>query len=395
MNEFTGERVVPGEVEVDLWNEHVARYALARKYAEGQRVLDIGCGTGYGAADLSRSATSVVGLDCSEEAIRYARAHYPVANLSFVPGSGSELPFASESFDLVTTFEVIEHLVNWRDLLSEVRRVIRPNGLVIISTPNREYYAESRRLEGPNPFHHHEFEADEFVSELSAFFPNVSLLLQNRTEAMTFYPDKTFAPAAAQIESGGGSAADAHFFVALCSVGAGCAKQSFIYVPRAANVLREREQHIALLEGELRLKEQWLEQVRAERDQLHAALEDLKEHLEQQNRWALQLDEELGVARARIVELQDEAAQLRSGYEAHVQQLEAENNRKTEWATGLNADIQKLRAQVEVTEATLQERTRWALELDGRVQSLEAQVAMARSSRWLRLGRQFNVGPSL
>lgn len=377
MSEFTGERVVPGEVEIDLWNEHASRYALARRYADGRRVVDIGCGAGYGAADLSRAATSVVALDCSEEAIGYARAHYPLANVSFLIASAAELPLASESFDLATVFEVIEHLVEWRQLLSEARRILRPDGLAIISTPNREYYAESRRLKGPNPFHHHEFDPGEFLSELSALFPHVSLLLQNRTEAITFHPAKTFSPAGAHVESGAGSASDAHFLVAFCAVRPLHTHDAFVYVPRAANVLREREQHITLLEQEIALKEGWVNEARGERDQLHCALKGLQEHLDQQNRWALELDNDLQAARARILELQDQV------------------ERTTEWAVNLNTEIEQLRTHLSETQAELEERSKWALDLDARLQLLEAQVAMARTSRWLRLGRQFKVGPAL
>ena len=73
-------------------------------------------------------------------------------------------------FDLVTAFEVIEHLAAWRDLLSEARRVLAPGGLFLVSTPNRLYYADSRRLDGPNPYHVHEFEFEEFDAALREFF---------------------------------------------------------------------------------------------------------------------------------------------------------------------------------------------------------------------------------
>src|SRR5712692_7460444 len=106
--EFTGERVIPGQVNDDLWSEHVARYAYARRYAEGRRVLDAGCGTGYGSAELAQSAASVTGLDVAPAAIEFARANYPLSNLSFIVGSSIAAPFAAKSFDLVVAFEVIE-----------------------------------------------------------------------------------------------------------------------------------------------------------------------------------------------------------------------------------------------------------------------------------------------
>src|ERR1035438_8652432 len=134
--EFTGERVIPGRVDADLLNEHMARYAFAARLARGKRVLDAGCGAGYGAAELAQAADSVVGIDCATEAIEFARANYRLPNLRFEQGSCTHLPYPDGSFDLVVAFEVIEHLENWRDFLQEVRRVLAPAGPVIVSTPH-------------------------------------------------------------------------------------------------------------------------------------------------------------------------------------------------------------------------------------------------------------------
>ena len=84
MSEFTGERVIPGQVNDDLWAEHVARYALATRFAHGRRVLDLGCGTGYGTADLAQVASAAVGVDLAPEAIAYADRSFPLRAISTV-----------------------------------------------------------------------------------------------------------------------------------------------------------------------------------------------------------------------------------------------------------------------------------------------------------------------
>jgi SAM-dependent methyltransferase len=151
--EFTGERVIPGRVDADLLNEHLARYAFAARLARGKRVLDAGCGAGYGAAELAESALSVVGADIAAEAVAFARAHYRLPYLEFEQASCTALPHPDAAFDLVVAFEVIEHLPGWRDFLLEARRVLAPTGQFIVSTPNKLYYAESRRRAGANQFH--------------------------------------------------------------------------------------------------------------------------------------------------------------------------------------------------------------------------------------------------
>src|SRR5436305_10245703 len=152
LSEFTGERVIPGEVDIDLLNEHMARYAFAARLARGKRVLDAGCGAGYGSAELAKTAASVAGIDIASEAVELARDSYRLPNLAFEQASCDALPYPDSTFDLVVAFEVIEHLENWRGLLREARRVLAANGQFIVSTPNKLYYSESRGGAGANPF---------------------------------------------------------------------------------------------------------------------------------------------------------------------------------------------------------------------------------------------------
>jgi ubiquinone/menaquinone biosynthesis C-methylase UbiE len=408
VSEFTGERVIPGEVNDDLWAEHIARYAFAAKLATG-RVLDIGCGTGYGTAELAQHAESATGIDISIEAIDYARAHYPLLNTNFLEAPATSIPLQDASFDLITAFEVIEHLDNWRDLLTEARRLLRPNGTLLVSTPNKLYYAESRAADGPNPFHTHEFEYEEFRDALAAVFPNVTVLLQNRLESQAFYPHETFAPVDAQLDSTRGSSSEAHFFLALCSIDHAPVPRTFIYVPRAANLLREREQHIFLLQAELEQNKQWLEDVRSDRQKLIAAQADLKAHLEEHNRWALQLDHDRKAALERISELQDlnqadqtKAMEMAAAYQRTVDSLEQENRAKTEWALETEKRLSAARDDLAETvrlldraEATVVERTAWAQDLDRRLQVANAKLNMVADSRWVKLGRAAGVGPKV
>lgn len=403
MNEFTGERVIPGQVNDDLWAEHIARYAFASGFSLGSRVLDAGCGTGYGSLLLARQAQSVVGIDVAQEAIEFASARSSAANTRYLQASAAALPFASHSFDLITAFEVIEHLDDWPSLLDEAARLLTHFGLFIVSTPNRVYYAESRRLDGPNPYHRHEFEFDEFQSELRRRFPNVAILFQDRIEAFAFH-GPTQRPPATQIDASPGDPENAHFFVALCSHAALPQLQPFIYVPRAANVLREREHHIRLLETELAQSKAWLEQNLGEHQALQRAHEEQTEHLAAQNRWAVELEDKLKTAQRRIVELQEEAVTIATGYKAKVAELEQENRQKTEWAINLEArltaDLAARAAQLAQTvqlldaaEQTVTERTQWAQRLDAELNQLRARLEMIRQSRWLKLGRTAGLGP--
>lgn len=412
MIEFTGERVIPGEVNDNLWAEHIARYALACRYASGARVLDIGCGSGYGTAELAKPAAFAAGVDLSYDAVAYAREHYPQSY--FLQASAQALPFADRSFDVLTAFEVIEHLSDWEILLTESRRILRPDGLFLVSTPNKFYYSESRAQDGPNPFHTHEFEYDEFRGALLQIFPAVTILLQNRVESIVFSPaEPPFSTPDARIDGSADDPDYAHFFLALCSPGRAPEPRRFVYVPRASNVLRERERHIRLLEDELAKNKRWLLSMTADRDKLLDLYTEQKGQLEEHNLWALQLEKDWKAALERITQVQDElkaeqaAANLMAeGYAQKVDELQDENRKRAEWATDLEARLSAQLANkcaelaeavrlLDQAEATVVERTRWAQQLQARLQDLEAQLRMIRQSRWLRLGRTVGLGPQV
>jgi SAM-dependent methyltransferase len=413
VSEFTGERVIPGQVNDDLWAEHIARYAFAARLAAETRALDIGCGTGYGTAELAQHARFATGIDVSPDAIVYATEHYPIPNATFLAASATALPFLAASFDLITAFEVIEHLDNWHELLIEARRLLHADGIFLVSTPNKLYYAESRASDGPNPFHSHEFEFAEFREALAAVFPNVTILLQNRLESQAFYPHAKFSPVDARLDSTRGSPAEAHFFLALCSIDRAPETRSFIYVPRAANLLREREQHIFLLQDELAKTKTWLAEVNADRQKLMEAQDELKAHLEEHNRWALQLDLDRKAALQRVAELQDliqaeqtKAIEMAAAYQRTVDALEQENRLKTEWAIDTEKRLSAALAQkcdelaetvqlLDRAEATVVERTEWAQDLDRGLQHANQRLRMIADSRWIKLGRAAGIGPKI
>jgi SAM-dependent methyltransferase len=276
----------------------------------------------------------------SRDAVAHARAAYPLANIRFLPASATALPFANASFDLVTAFEVIEHLTQWRDLLAEARRVLRPDGVFFVSTPNKSYYTQSRGVAGANPFHQHEFEFAEFRAALVEFFPHVNLLVQNHLETFAFYKEGMKPVMEGRMDGARGKPEEAHFFLGICSPGSLPQRPGFLFVHQGSNVLREREKHIDSLTAELA-------EARAQFAALHRAHDEQTAYLNKQNEWAMQTSRELDAARERIAAVQSE----------------------------------------------LDERTQWALRLDAEVRRLEARVQKYEASRWVKLGRKMNCGP--
>lgn len=399
MPEFTGERLVPGEVEADLWNEHLARYLFARRLARHRRVLDIGSGFGYGAAELAKVARHVTACDLSVDTARTAALRYSVPNLAFAAARAERLPFAAECFNLITCFEVIEHLEDWPALLREAARLLAPGGQFIVSTPNRLYYEQARGDAGPNPFHVHEFDFEEFREALSGAFPAVRLYIQNHVEALCFEPvAERSAMAEVALETAAQDPVHAHFYLAVCAKSPQTGGPAFVYVPSASNVLREREEHIAKLEREMKLKDDWRTELEERHSRLNQLHTEQTAELRQISEWASNLQRDLEKAQAHIVELNGYCAQLETSIAAlqsGVEELRQDNSRLNE---EVNARTQELARAVELlhqTEATVEERTNWALSLDARLHELEAAIRAASASRWVRLGRKIGLGPEL
>lgn len=172
---FTGERYVPG-IMGQIRVEHLHRYMFAVSRAAGCRVLDIACGEGYGSAALAQTASSVVGVDIAQDAIAHASARYTADNLRFVHGSLTSIPAADAAFDLVVCFETLEHVRDQELAIQEMRRVLRPEGLLIVSTPNRD--AKDGALHEKNLHHSRELSEAEFRSMLAARFAHVSVMEQ-------------------------------------------------------------------------------------------------------------------------------------------------------------------------------------------------------------------------
>jgi len=291
--------------------------------------------------------------------------------------------------------------------------VLAAGGQLVVSTPNKLYYTESRGSEGANPFHVHEFEFDEFRAELEAVFPHVALFLENHVEGVTFQPCGFAQRAEVRVDGGGPLPAESHFFLAVCGGEPQAGGSTFVYVPRVANVLRERERHIALLEGELATKNEWLAKALGEHRKLMTLFEEQKEALERSNQWAETQNREIEDNRQRMEELQAELereqaalAPIRAAYEAKVADLERDVREKVQWARDIEArltyEIQQQTADLvravdalHHTEKELEERTAWALRLQKEGDDLAQQLALVRSSRWVKLGRKVGLGPVL
>jgi 2-polyprenyl-3-methyl-5-hydroxy-6-metoxy-1,4-benzoquinol methylase len=177
--EDDGERMIP-EFHKDtlMYAEHLTRYLVAQDLVRGKRVLDVASGSGYGSQMLSRTAASVVGVDRDESAVAYARANYGADNLEYRHGDATQIPADDGSIDVLVTFETIEHVADYRAFLREIDRVLAPDGIALISTPNDLEFVEG------NHFHLHEFVLDELIALVGEHFDHVDPYFQATWKAV-------------------------------------------------------------------------------------------------------------------------------------------------------------------------------------------------------------------
>jgi SAM-dependent methyltransferase len=177
------ERLIPGTPDWEAFHhEHEQRYRFFAERYVGLDVLDAACGVGYGSAVIARSgAKSVVGIDVDAQTVAYAREHFAHPRVAFAEANAEQLAQLGQTFDVVVSFETIEHLREPIRFLAEVRRVLRPGGRFICSTPNRDF--AGKEAKNANPYHLSEMSFAEFSAAFAEHFSIEEQYHQSHTEA--------------------------------------------------------------------------------------------------------------------------------------------------------------------------------------------------------------------
>ena len=184
---WTAERFIPGvNMGSTALSNHLSRYEMALHFVKDKTIVDIASGEGYGTYLLSTMAASTLGVDISEEAVSAAQIKYKADNLNYSIGSCSAIPVNTQSVDCVVSFETIEHITNQKALMDEVDRILKPDGLLIISTPETKHFAKNAFHQ--NEFHEKELTLEEFQELLGQYFAHVRLYTQRYISGSMIMP---------------------------------------------------------------------------------------------------------------------------------------------------------------------------------------------------------------
>ncbi len=344
--QFTGERYTPSEAG-EIRQEHLHRYACVKSLCEGKTILDIASGEGYGSAMISSVALKVFGVDISEEAVSHAAARYGQLhkNLEFKCGSVTDIPLPSASVDVVVSFETIEHLAEQAEMLREISRVLREDGILIISSPNKPVY--NARNGDRNEFHVKELNFAEFDEALRVEFQNIKYFGQRFSVVSTIVPltedlgsgqVNAFTEVGGEVESGLAPLNDAVYFVAVAS------KRRDIDALDLRSILTSNDEDLYLK---------------------HLSTID----------WAKAQDAEISKARAVVSKLSNEHEDIAKWAQGLSKELEeAKANLEVSWNQAAEKDIQLKSAQHQLAFAESQ-----AAEKDIQLKSAQHQLAFAES----------------
>lgn len=381
-DDFTGERFLPA-CTGEIWAEHWHRYLFAAEHVEGRAVLDAACGEGYGAAWLARHASSVTGLDIDAQTIERARAKYTMPGLRFQIGSVTSIPFPDASFDCVVSFETLEHLAEQDTMLSEFRRVLRADGLLIISTPNKVEYSEKRDFH--NEFHVRELDESQFHNLLAVGFGAQRWYGQRLLFNSALWPlsESVDAPRAkwVAVNAAGHQLPPPMYFVALAA-----SKESLLPATRRVSLLADPEDAMYREYTQSIGRGKTLEQLVGERDQQLFSHDQRLAHLE-----ALILDREAIVAQRdrQLTELSTRSATMEKLLTER-EQLIVERDRQLVEANDLAARCERLISERDAQlvaagqralelECLLLERERIIVERDDQLSGANARLKTAES----------------
>ena len=366
MLQTTGERYdlsQTGRIRYEHWH----RYRLAARFVEGKDVLDIACGEGYGSDLLAELSRSTVGVDLAEEAVSHASRTYRRENLRFLVGSTDAVPLPDASVDVVVSFETIEHHDRHERMLQEIRRVLRPGGIGLISSPDRAVYSELMGYR--NPYHVKELDRKELEALLLGSFPYVRLFAQRAAfVSAVFDPDNNAVPATWMTETGENPLA-AEYLLAFCSDRPlpPLTQVESLFAERADEPMRELEGAFARLQDEAVRGRDESVRLQEELDKVKAALNTSQVDFAEASAEIVRLQEYIASLKAHAESLQLHA----DGLQEHVARVEAHGENLAARSSEQSVRLEALEAERNLLARRIDEALRRIGDLEPKASELD------------------------
>ncbi|WP_052270463.1 glycosyltransferase [Archaeoglobus fulgidus] len=397
MLEWTGGRYIPTakpeEVGAEIHYEHLHRYYFAAQFVKGKVVLDLGCGEGYGSYILSKYAKKVVGVDIDDKSIKHASSTYIRSNLEYRVGSVTSIPVDGEEiFDAVICFEVLEHIAEHEEMLQEVKRVLKKDGIFVVSTPNKKVYSDEPNYQ--NPFHVKELYFDEFKALLGRYFKHIYFFGQRvypssqiwcltedndrSSEFVIERGERSFVRVEAERK-------EPMYFIAIASDSplkeidyrSYLTDVSSVLINNFRKYIRHLEKRLRELEVEVGRLNSIVEQKERQIGDLSASLDKLNTEVAEKSGRVYELENALKIKDGELSRLQQEIESLRSA----VRDREAEIERLNDELERISGELESERERVSALTKSLEEKTKElnefkvkSINLEQKIRSLEGEL---------------------
>ena len=308
--EFTGERYIPDSgQDSELELEHLQRYYSITNLVKDKVVVDAASGEGYGSSILAHSATTVYGIDISDEAVKQAKQKYTQDNLHFIKASLETIPLEDSSVDVFVSFETIEHVneATQQAFLEELKRILKKTGVLIISTPNKEVYSDMANYK--NEFHIKEFYEQEFFDFLVMHFKYVKFYYQ-RFQVASFIENG--ADNVEVISFDKGYKPNGKYIIAVCSDDKRSADSEIGSVVKDANNQHENQiKRILQLQDEVEERNKHIKNLDEFIDNRNQIIREQNNRIEELSLWGLSQDDEIKRMRQTIQSSSEYVVQTR------------------------------------------------------------------------------------
>jgi SAM-dependent methyltransferase len=351
--ELAGDQVKLTQSDADLLAERLCQYHFAENFVKDRTALDLGGGGGYGAAILAKSARMVFARHGSSEVAAFPKRGNTEPNVRYLVSDLNHLPLSTESVDVVVCFDLIEHLAEHDSFFQEIVRVVRPEGVVIVSTPNRA--CSPFETEAVRPLQAGKLDVTQFSTLLKNYFRQVDIDLQNRSASIYIGDANLRRGVHAHLEqSEEERARTSNHLVAVCSNGQSSQVCSpLVYLPSIGNLVREKDRTLRFLELRARELDRKVLQQQEDYERQSRHCQELNRLVQEKTEWAMRLDENIKTMRARLAELQERLPALKQEF------LD-----RTEQCKQLSVELSLEDRQVVSLVAEFDERTAYALRLN-------------------------------
>ncbi len=399
--EFTGERYIPS-IAGHLKYEHLHRYALSLDFVAGKSVLDLASGEGYGSALLAGVAQSVVGVDLDRKTVEIASYKYSDnQKLKFLIGSCDSVPLPKQSVEVVISFETIEHHDRHEEMMLEIKRVLKADGLLIISSPNRLTYSDEPNYS--NPFHVKELYYEELCDLLYRHFKYVRIYGQRLATGSFVFPIeesshpliKAYTGASKNINQQICSLNSPIYFIALCSDEKAKIQKPInsIYIDNLDDLFKANEKKIEQMRATLKESQNQLEKTQA--DKLHWQLHNTQAEYQRLQSYVHQTQTEYQRLQSYVRHTQTEYECSQS----YVQQTQTEYERLQSYAQHLDTQLQRSQVQLQQTHSELEQTKSLLNSSKMKLEQCQfTMIAMKNSKfwqlrvQWLNLKKFFGLG---